>query len=266
MPKRCVLMQPTYLPWLGYFDLIDQADVFVFLDNVQLEQQSWMTRNRIKTANGEVYLIVPIQHTAHYNEMWLHETQICETKPWRKKHLRSIEQAYRKSAHFETVFPLVEAFYAFSGSNLADFNCHVIQQICQAIGLNKPLLRASSLPNIDGRKDDRIAAICNAVGCQEYLSPQGAAAYIEQDTPGGALVKNGLALFYQHYVHPPYRQLYGDFLPYMSVVDLLFNHGFADSLDMIRQGRRDPIDYRAFRTDMMQLPVESPLHTKRSFV
>jgi hypothetical protein len=89
----CAIMQPTYFPWTGYFDLIDQSDKFVFLDDVQLVRRSWMVRNRIKTSQGPLFLSIPVRKTKHRDEQLLHETEIDYSQNWQKKHLDSIRFA-----------------------------------------------------------------------------------------------------------------------------------------------------------------------------
>lgn len=240
---KCAIMQPTYIPWLGYFDLIDQVDKFVFLDDVKLEKCSWQVRNRIRSSRGELYLTIPIRRTVGRDKLIINEAVINEGLIWRKTHLKSIFFAYRKAAFFEEVYPFVETLINTKTENLADFNYNVIVLIAKRIGIDKKFIRSSELDNLCGKKDARVVSICKAIGCDEYLSPQGAAVYIERNSPGGEFVKNNMLLFYQNYSHPVYTQLYGEFLPYLSSIDLLFNCGFDGSLEIIRSGRRQAINY-----------------------
>jgi hypothetical protein len=242
-------MQPTYFPWLGYFDIIDQVEAFIFLDNVQLERRSWQARNRIRSSQGELYLTVPISRTASRDKLFINEAWISEAAGWRKTHLKSIFFAYRKAAYFNEVYPFVEAMINTKTSKLADLNCEVIASIAKVIGIDKRFIRSSEIVNIHGEKAARVALICKSVGCDEYLSPRRAAVYIDKISPGGEFVNNNIALFYHNYSPPVYTQLYGEFLPYLSIVDLLFNCGFDDSLDVIRSGRRQPIDFLSFSKD-----------------
>ena len=249
---KCAVMQPTYLPWLGYFDLIDSVDKFVFLDDVKLEKSSWHVRNRIKTAQEGLYLTVPVKMTKGRDKLLINETLIQDNVPWRKKHLRSIFYAYRKSAFFDEVYPVVESIINANIERLADFNIGAIKSISVAIGIQKEFIRSSTLKGVSGKKDARVVSICKNIDCSEYISPKGAADYIEKDRPGGQFPGNNIDLFYQNYEHPVYNQLYGEFLPYMSIVDLLFNHGFNKSLIIVRKGRRDAIPYRDFRISLLK--------------
>jgi hypothetical protein len=105
----------------------------------------------------------------------------------------------------------------------------------------------AKLQGINGVKDARIVSLCNKIGCNEYLSPQGAREYLEKETPGGQLIKNQINLFYQNFEYPGYDQLYGDFMENLGMIDLLFNHGFNQSLEIIRNGSRPMIEYLKFR-------------------
>ena len=240
-------MQPTYLPWIGHFDLIDQVDKFVFLDNVQLVKRSWDVRNRIKTAQGELYLTVPIKKTKHRDELLQYDALVSDETPWREKHLKSIALAYKKAPFFEEVYTFLEKMISNQEKFLSKLNIKIIQNIAKKLGIETSLLKASALPNLTGKKDMLLASICKAIACDHYISQPGAAAYIESQSPGGSLVKNQIDLYYHNYHHPDYSQLYGTFLSNMSIVDLLFNQGFQKSLDIIQSGRKEPIDYCSFR-------------------
>lgn len=243
---RCAVMQPTYIPWVGYFDLIDSVDKFVFLDDVKLEKCSWHVRNRIKTSQGELYLTIPIRRTVGRNKLIINEAIINDEKLWRKKHLKSIFYTYRKSVFFHEVYSFIEELMNNKTIRLCDFVTNIIMSISSRIGIgNKELILSSSLKNSSGQKDMRLVAICRECGCGQYLSPRGSAVYIEKNPPAGRFPEGGIDLFYQNYEHPVYNQLYGDFAPYMSIVDLLFNCGFEKSLEIIRSGRREPVAHLA---------------------
>ena len=234
----CAIMQPTYLPWAGGFDLLDQVDVFAFYDDVQVVRRSWDVRNRIKTANGELFLTIPIRKTSHRDETVFTTALIDDSRSWRKEHLAAIGHSYRKAVHFDEVFAFVEALIQVDLGVLADFNIHLITSIARRMGMTADLVRVSSLPECAGRKDARLVNICRRLSADAYLSPFGAHAYIERETPGGAFAGSGVALAYQQYEPVPYPQLHGAFASHMCVLDLLFNVGFERSAEVIRAGRR----------------------------
>jgi len=252
-PMKCAIMQPTYNPWLGYCDLIDKVDIFVFLDNVQLVKRSWQVRNRIKTPTGELFLTIPIKKTKSRQELLIKDALINDDHPWRVKHLKSLEFYYKKASYFDAVFPFIKRLILNPIPNLADFNINIIQKVAEKIGIKTPFVRASQIPNLKGKKDKLLANICKTLNCNTYISPQGSAVYLEKNSPGGEIVKNGIELYYHNYEHPTYNQLYGEFLPFMGIFDLLLNEGFKNALSIIRKGRREDIHYLEFRKRYLNL-------------
>jgi hypothetical protein len=236
---NCAIMQPTYIPWLGYFDLIDQVDKFVFLDDVKLEKSSWHVRNRIKTNQGDLYLTIPIKRLKSRPELVINEVLINDSVPWRKKHLRSIQQAYQKSPFFETLYPAIEQLLNNDIENLSEFNINIISSLARAIGIKTAFVRSSQMEiNPDEyKKDHRLVGMCEELGCDTYISPQGSSDYIEKNNPGGAFLHSKISLFYMNYHHPVYDQQHGEFFPFMSIVDLLMNKGSISALEIIRSGR-----------------------------
>jgi len=168
----CAIMQPTFLPWLGYFDLIDQVNHFVFLDNVQLVKRSWQIRNRIKMQDSELFLTIPIIKEMHRNETFINKATMFHGKDWKNSHLKSIEHSYKKSAYFDSVFPFVLNQYENETDSLADFTINFICEISNKIGIHTSFLKASELPCIGGRKDVLLSSICKSIGCNQYLSPK----------------------------------------------------------------------------------------------
>jgi len=240
---KCAIMQPTYMPWIGYFSLIDSVDMFVFLDNVKLEKHSWHVRNQIKTANKTIYITVPVNAIKGRLNTLINEALIENKTDWRTHHLRSIFLAYKKSAHFDSVYPFLEKLIRFPANKLAELNTYIITNICQQIGIKTKFIIASHLTEVAGTKDDRLVAICQTLKCDAYISPVGSAVYINKEKVGGKFPENKINLLYQNYHHPVYNQLFGNFVSHMSIIDLLFNYGFSDSLDIIKSGRKNEIDY-----------------------
>jgi len=231
---RGAIMQPTYLPWTGFFDLIDSVDVFVYLDNVKLEKSSWHVRNQIKSVQGAVMLTVPVSTPNGRLDTMINET-LLSPKPWQKKHLKTLVTNYSKAPFFNDVYPFIERLLKKDYQNLAELNIAIISAVATQLGITTKLVRASSLDNITGVKDERLVSLCHELGITHYLSPVGAADYIEKHSKGGAIVKAGITLSYQNYQAPTYPQLYGDFISHLSVFDALFNCGFEHTLALIRQ-------------------------------
>lgn len=234
---RVAICQPTYLPWLGYFDLIDQVDTFVVLDTVQFDKRSWQQRNRIKTPSGLSWLTVPVISRGKY-EQKIQEVEILD-RNFTKTHLRSLELNYSPSRYFDRFFPgLCSILGAVeSGSRLAELNLRLLRWLTSVLGIRTSIVLASSL-NQEGKRTVLLANICRHFGATHYISPIGSAEYLLGDL--SIMTSAGAETLFQHYVHPEYEQRFPPFLAYASVVDLIFNEGDR-AMEIIRSGRRDPL-------------------------
>ena len=232
------IMQPTYLPWIGYFDLIDSVDTFVFLDDAQVLKRSWGVRNRILGKDGKTMLTVPLAGHNQADAPTFFATATDPAPKWRRTHLATIRHAYAKAPHFEEVYARLEALLTGDHVTIGALNIAFIEDTARRMGIVTPLEASSQMPGLGGRKDTRLLAICRKVGADAYLSARGSAAYIEQDRAGGAFANTDVMLRYHHYVHPAYDQGCGGFVSHMSVIDLLMRRGYADALGVIRSGRR----------------------------
>jgi hypothetical protein len=228
-----VVMQPTYLPWLGYFDLIDQSDLFVFLDSVQFEKQSWQQRNRIKTSQGPLWLTVPVYQNLSQN---ISDVCINNKERWKNKHWMSLKMNYIRSRFWTEYSAILKKVYTQDWNLLLDLNIHLIEVICQIIGIRYNFIRTSQIKEISGKKSDLLISTCKALNADVYLSPQGSRAYLQSDKK---FKDHGISLKFHQYKHPIYPQLYGEFIPYLSLIDLVMNTG-NDALDFIVSGRYTP--------------------------
>lgn len=227
---RLVVMQPSYLPWVGYFDLFLQADLFLVYDNVQFDKNGWRNRNRIKTHQGVRWLTVPVL-TSGMNKPSNREIKISNVEPWRRKHLKSISLAYQKAPYYDRIYPLVEKILSRSWDFLIDVNMEFIRRICEFLGIQTPIQFASELKlEWPDDKNDRLIAICKYFGADEFYEAEGGRGYIESDR----FEKAGIRLTFQSFLHPVYPQLYGPFVSHLSVIDLLFNCG-EGSIDFLRK-------------------------------
>lgn len=224
------IMQPTYLPWIGYFALIDRVDHFIFLDSVQFARRSWQQRNRIKSHQGEQMLTVPVLKRGRRDET-IREVEIDPSARFALKHSRAIELAYRRAPFFTQYAPNLLSILNRPHRLLVDMNLDLIGWLMQAFHIETPCRRSSEL-QADGRRESLLVALCREVGADVYVSPPGAHDYIDQST---VFDDAGIAVHWHDYRHPTYPQLNGAFLPYMAAIDLLFNAG-ADSLAILRSG------------------------------
>ena len=234
---RVAISQPTYLPWLGYFDLIDQVDRFVVLDNVQFEKQSWQQRNRIKSATGLQWLTVPVEFRGRLSQQ-IREVQIRDAS-FGKDHLRAVELAYRRAPFFDEHYPVLVSHLQSvrDGSLLLDLNLELLRWLLKTMGITTPLFLASQIP-VEGKRAELLAAICRNLGGETYLSAPGGAVYLLNEI--GIMSRAGIDVFFHSYTHPEYKQRFPPFVPYASGLDLLFNEG-PRSLEIVRSGRREPL-------------------------
>ncbi len=232
------IMQPTYLPWIGYFDLIDSADRFVFLDDAQVLKRSWAVRNRILGQAGEAFLTVPLSGHRHGEDCTFVDTLIDSSQTWARTHLATIRHAYARAPHFAEVFASLEALLLAENTTIGALNEDFICTTARRIGITTPFVKSSQLEGTEGRKDHRLVSICRAIGADTYLAAPGSAAYIEQEQEGGAFAGSGIAIRYHDFAHPVYPQRQDEFVSHMSIVDLLMNCGYASALEIIRSGRR----------------------------
>lgn len=223
------ILQPSYLPWLGYFEQIARSDVFVLYDDVQFEKGSWRNRNRIKTPKGPMWLTVPVL-TKGRGPQSIYSVQINNAQPWGQKHLRSIVQHYARAPHFQAYSGQLLALIGGVWDSLCDLNIALIRHLAQALGITTRFVLASEL-DAPGSGTSRLVDIVERLGGSVLYEGAAGRQYIEEDL----FAARGLRIEYQDYQHPRYEQLHGEFLPYLSVVDLLFNHG-PDSLAILTGG------------------------------
>ena len=193
--NRIVILQPSYLPWLGYFDQMVRADTFVFLDDVQFTRRDWRNRNKIRTRQGWTWLTVPILQKGNFNQSLL-ETKIDNTIPWRKKHLNSIRTHYAKTPFFDLYFYAFESIINKGHEKLVDLSLEIILWLKDIIGIDTPTLRSSEL-NIEGVKKKRILSICQQLSATHYLSGEVGEDYLA----GLDFLRYNITLEYQHYQH-----------------------------------------------------------------
>lgn len=231
---KVAISQPTYLPWLGYIDLIDQVDTFVFLDTVQFERRSWQQRNRIKRRDGLSLLTIPVSVKGRF-EQKIRDVRINNTH-FVRKHMRSLEANYGRTPFFSRYFSgLAQILEGQSRSgNLADLNIRLIEWLCQTLGIATLLLRSSQV-NRRGSRSELLLSLCRTLKADCYFSSAGSAQYLLHDAR--RFSAEGIEVFFQQYEHPRYRQQFPPFASHASVIDLLFNEG-ERSIEIIRGGRR----------------------------
>lgn len=221
----CSIHQPNYIPYIWLFHKIKQSDIFVFYDIAQYTKGDYHNRNTIKWPNGEILLSLPvsvklgqtIQETTFDNRIL-------------QKHLKTIKESYKKAPFFKENEAFLEEIYSYTGNSLSEFNIDTIIQISKKLWLQTKFVILSELiGNLASQSTDALIDICNLVEATEYISWAGWRSYIEENKFESA----GIKLHYQDFHHPAYNQLWGDFVPYMSIWDLLLNEGIGRSSSII---------------------------------
>lgn len=218
--------QPQYLPWLGYFDKIDKADVFVLLDNVQFKKNEWQNRNKIKTANGWQWLTVPVMYKF---PQLINEVGVNNKDKWQHRQRQTIISNYKKAPDWALLEDFFEEIFSSEWQSISQLNIHLVKKLVEILGIKTPLYVASELGEFPEDPDERLIALTKHFDADVYLAGGGGKGYMDM----GKYTKAGLEVIFQEYEHPVYDQLFGEFEPFMSVVDLIYNHG-KKSLEMLR--------------------------------
>jgi|TARA_Y100001949_G_scaffold145723_2_gene129101 hypothetical protein len=213
------ISQPTFFPWIGYYNIIKTSKVFVFLDNVKFEKHSWQMRNRIKNSSkhndSEVWMSVPTK--AVTTRTLIKDVIIDNSKDWKQKHVKTLKNNYSKN--FQQIKFLTE-IYDREWNNLVDFNIESITKCCEYLGIKTKLIRASNLLAL-GKKGDLVLNICKELNAKEYLSTIGSKDYLEDYRD--SFEDAGIKIIYHDYTHPIYKQKGNSFLPNLSILDLILS-------------------------------------------
>ena len=228
------IAQPAYLPWLGYFDRIFKSDVHVVLDDVMLERSSktrFTNRNKIKTHQGSLWLTVPVA-TSGLGQPIINEAMIENESKWPNKHFQTLIGSYNKSVYFNEYKIWFEDFYKKEWKLLCPLLEYSTDYLLNIFGITSSLIKSSEM-RAEGQKSDYILNLCKEVGATVYLSGPFGRDYLDLDMFENA----DIDVRFHDYQHPMYKQLFEKFIPYMSIVDLLFNEG-PKSLDILTGGGR----------------------------
>ena len=213
------IAQPTFFPWIGYYNIIKNSNIFVFLDNVKFEKHSWQMRNRVKNSSkhsdSEVWMSVPTKGVT--NNTLIKDVIIDNTKNWKQKHVKTLKNNYSKS--FQEIKFLTQ-IYDNEWNKLVDFNIESITKCCQYLGIKTKLIKASDLL-ATGKKGDLVLNICKELNADQYFSTIGSKDYLEdyRDSFEDARIQ----ITYHNYTHPIYKQKGNNFLPNLSILDLILS-------------------------------------------
>lgn len=217
--------QPNYIPWAGYFYKIAKSDLFVILDNVQFNSRGLTHKNKIKTPQGEMWVILPVHSEGNINEIKLKNNQ-----NWKEKHLIYLKYNYKKAKYFDRYIENLEKIYNTQWEYMHELNIELIKFILKELNIETYITIASEL-KCEGKSTELLISICKEVGSDAYLSGMGGKNYMDETR----FEQEGIKLVYSQFEHPIYEQLWGEFIPNLSVLDLLFNCG-PKSIDYILSG------------------------------
>lgn len=220
MSKSIAIVQSNYIPWKGYFDLINSVDEFILFDDMQYTRRDWRNRNRIKTPKGSTWLTIPVNAKGKYHQ------KICETRisdaQWNELHWLTLRHNYAKSLYFKEYADTFERLYeGATQPTLSQVNYHFLSEICSLLRIQTKLSWSMDYSLEEG-KTERLVKLCRQAGASEYLSGPSAQGYIDEQLFSDA----GIALHYIDYSnYPEYEQCFPPFDHYVSIIDLIFNTG-----------------------------------------
>ncbi len=220
MGKKLAILQSNYIPWKGYFDLINLVDEFILLDDMQYTRRDWRNRNKIKTPAGLSWLTIPVKVKNNYFQK-IKDTVISDPQ-WNRRHWQSIVHNYARAKYFPTYRALFEDLYLTSDErSLSQINHRFLVAICEILGIKTRLSWSMDYQLAEG-KTERLVDLCKQAGATEYISGPSAKDYIDEEL----FRREGIALRYMDYSdYPLYEQLFPPFEHAVSVIDLIFNVG-----------------------------------------
>jgi hypothetical protein len=242
---KVVVLQPMYLPWMGYFGMVHQADKFIFYDDVQFRRDSWHNRNKIRVPDsdgGSKWLKVPVEKDFGQK---INEVKIDNSRKWKEEHLRSIREAYgpksvpygnKEAPYFDKYNERLENIYDRDWDKLPNLTVSLIKEIADILGVDSEFHLASDIES-KGSGTEKLIRVLNEVGADEYISGPGAKDYLDIEQ----FKQNNIGLYWHEFDHPEYNQVYSDFKSHMSVIDLIFNEG-TKAKDIITEAERNSLE------------------------
>lgn len=222
--------QPQYAFWLGLLHKIMLCDTFCIFDDCQMSGDGWENRNRIKGPNGEFWLTVPIKSKG-YRDKKLYKLEIDNTQRWRDKHKKSIINCYQKAKYFSEYMPFFNALYSQEWELLTELNEHFLRWLLTILDIKVELVRASNY-DFEGQKSDLVLDMCRKLGADMYIFGSQGIDYADRE----AFDRAGIKIYFQQYECAEYNQLWGSFVPKLSIIDLLMNEGAEKAKQIIQSG------------------------------
>jgi hypothetical protein len=229
------IQQPEHLPWIGFFNKMAQCDKFVLLDHVQFKKNYFENRNRIKTANGPIWITVPVRLKGKFGQSML-EVEVGHEPRWKKRYLKTLEQNYSKAPFWKDVRKIVWPALENEEGKLVDINIRLIEGMVECLQIKTPLIRSSTLEHGSVMKQDLVLTICKKMSADIYISGPDGRNYLNLKDFNFA----GIQVNYHDFKHPIYPQQFGEFISHLSAIDLIANCGL-ESRQIVRECYRVPL-------------------------
>ena len=241
---KATILQPNYIPWIGYFELIKHTDIFVFLDDVQFTKRDWRNRNYINLNNKKHLVSIPVVTKSKFYQ------KICQVQfksnEFKKDHLEIFRHAYKKTVLFEEIYEFMSSLYmSYHGNFLSEFNINIIKAISKYFGINKKFINSSEL-QISSSSNQKLIDICLNIGADIYISGLSAMDYLDINM----FKKKNISLKIANYRDQ--IKYSSNFIEKLSIIDLIFNHGkkaknFLQDLDLIEYDQAKNIYLKNFQ-------------------
>ncbi len=227
---RLAIMQPYFLPYIGYFQLIDSVDLFVVYDDVNYIKKGWINRNNIQVGHKSHLFSLPLQSVSQ--NKYINETQLDTNPIWKSNLLKTIQQSYRKAPFFDTVFPLLESIVGYEEQNLARYCAHSLQEISNYLQLETRFVTSSEIEKDHSVKgQDKILEICKKLHATDYINAIGGMALYDRSAFSDA----GIALHFLKTNPITYRQFKDEFIPWLSIIDVMMFNDIAQTNALLQQ-------------------------------
>lgn len=219
--KKVVISQPMFFPWIGMFEQIRLADVYIHYDDAQFPHgygNTFINRVQIKTADGIQWLTVPVVRKGIHS---IKDTLINESSDWRKKHLKTLYHAYGKCSYYTDLRDIVEDVYAHKCLTISELNIYALLKVCAYFSISTQFKYSSCMPIGDIKSSEKVLALVKACSGDVYITGWGAKNYLDH----ALFEQNNIQVEYMDYQKKPYNQKFGEFTPYVSILDLIANKG-----------------------------------------
>lgn len=223
--------QPNYLPYAGLIGKIMMSDKFIYVTKVQYERKSWQNRNRVRSVDGEVLLTVPTLKKGKFDQL-ICDVEINNDINWRKKHFNSIRLNYKNSKFYNVYIDFFENLYSKDWTNLCELDIYIMNYILKELDIKTEILYDKDF-TFEGKKTNFLTDMCKKTNCETYLSNKGSENYVDLSV----FLNENLNHIYMNYIGQEYKQCFRNFVPYLSIIDMMFNCGTIKCKEILQDVR-----------------------------